>query len=388
MWSSSDPVVKLRIMFMRRPTKSLAIALAAGALAWSQALPAGAAASTNAAPAKAADLFGDSVVAKGKGLEIKRSELDDAMVGIKSAAAARGQTIPAEQVPFIEQQVLDRLIQIQLLLAKASDSDKAAAKQSTEKKIEEIKTRAKTEEALNRQLKAIGTSQEQLRAKMAEEMTAENVLERELKISVPESDVKKFYEDNPAKFEQPEMVRASHILFGIKDQVTGKDLPEDKKAAKRKQAEEVLKRARGGEDFGKLAKEYSDDPGSKDNGGEYTFGRGQMVKEFEETAFSLKTNQVSDIVTTQFGYHIIKLSEKLPAKQIELAKVAPDIKDYLRQQEVQKHQQEYKDYVDKLKKDAEVAILDEKLKPQPAPAGGLPGAPKISTPAPAGAASK
>lgn len=311
----------------------------------------------------------DSVVAKGKGLEIKRSELDKAMISIKSAAASRGQTVPPDQLMLVEQQVLDRLIQIDLLLSKANDADKAAAKESTDKRLEEITARAKGEEAFTRQLKSMGTTPEELRSRMLEEATAENVLERELKIAVNDSEVKQFYEDNPAKFEQPEMVRASHILFGTKDITTGADLADDKKGAKRKQADEVLKRAKAGEDFAKLAKDYSDDPGSKENGGEYTFPRGQMVKEFEECAFSLQTNQVSDIVTTEFGYHIIKLSEKIPAKKLELAKVSPDIKQFLKQREIQAHQKEYQAYVETLKRDAGVTILDEKLRiKQPAPA--------------------
>src|SRR5204862_2482637 len=135
---------------------------------------------------------------------------------------------------------------------------------------------------------------------------------------------------------------------------------------KDKGAEALLKRARAGEDFAKLAKDNSEDRGSKDKGGEYQFPRGQMVPEFEAAAFSLKTNEVSDIVTSQFGYHIIKLSEKIPAKKVELAKVAPKVKDYLAQQQMQKRQQEIQDYMTKLKKDADVQILDEKLKPQAA----------------------
>jgi peptidyl-prolyl cis-trans isomerase C len=353
--------------------EKLAIALAAaGMLATCSAASAAAAGGTtnSAASAKRMDLF-DSVVAKGKGLEIKRSDLDGAMISIKSAAAFRGQTIPPDQLAAIEAQVLERLVQIELLLAKATDTDKTAAKETTERRLEEIKSRAKGEEAFDRQLKSMGTSQTELRAKMTEEATAENVLERELKITVSDEEVKQFYDDNPAKFEQPEMARASHILFGTKDTTTGQDLPEEKKTAKRKQAEDVLKRAKAGEDFAKLAKEYSEDPGSKDTGGEYTFPRGQMVKEFEECAFSLQTNQVSDIVTTQFGYHIIKLSEKLPAKKLELAKVSPDIKQFLKQREIQEHQKDYQQYVDKLKQDAGVTILDEKLKPKP-PAASAP----------------
>ena len=85
-----------------------------------------------------------------------------------------------------------------------------------------------------------------------------------------------------------------------------------------------------------------------------------MVPEFEAAAFSLNTNQVSDIITTQFGYHIIKLSEKIPAKKMELAKVSQDIKDYLKGQSVQK---ELPQYMDKVKKEAGVEIVDERLKP-------------------------
>src|SRR5262249_35491684 len=202
----------------------------------------------------------------------------------------------------------------------------------------DIKTRVGGEEALNRQLKAVGTTQDDLRNKMMDESTAQSVLERELNIKITDADVKKFYDDNPAKFEQPEMVRASHILIGIRD-ADGKELPEDKRAAKRKDAEAILKRARAGEDFAKLAKENSEDPGSTDKGGEYTFSRGQMAPEFEAAAFSLKTNEVSDIVTTQYGYHIIKLNEKIPAKKVELAKVSPNIKDYLAQEQMRKRQQ-------------------------------------------------
>ena len=124
----------------------------------------------------------------------------------------------------------------------------------------------------------------------------------------------------------------------------------------------MLKRAKAGEDFAKLAKEYSEDPGSKDKGGEYTFPRGQMVPEFEAAAFSLGTNQISDIVTTQFGYHIIKTYEKIPAKKVEFDEAKNDIKEYLSGQTVQKQLPEY---LEKLEKDANVQILDEKLKPAP-----------------------
>jgi len=318
---------------------------------------------TNAAakPAdKLTELFGDPVIAKGKGVEVKRSQLDSAMIGIKSAAAARGQTVPPEQVRMLEQQVLQRLIQIQLLLGKATEADKAKGKEAVEKQFALILKRAGSAEALNRQLKSVGMTEEELRAKMAEEATAQAVLERELKVAVTDDAVKKFYDENPARFEEPERVRASHILLSTLDSATRQPLADDKKTAKRKQAEDLLKRARAGEDFAKLAQEYSEDPGSKDKGGEYTFPRGQMVPEFEAAAFSLNTNQISDIITTQFGYHIIKLNEKMPAHKVELAKVSDELKEGLKRQEMEKL---LPDYMEKLKQDGNVEILDEKLKP-------------------------
>ncbi len=354
-------------------TNRLQAVTAAGLLTACTAGAVAAPAPNTAAPdkpkSKSPELFPDTVVAKGKGFEIKRSQLDEAVTGLKSAAAARGQVIPPEQVATLEPQLLDRLIQIRILVGQATDADKTVAKEASSKRLEAIANRAGTQEALNRQLKALGTSQEELRTRMVEESTAEAVLERELKISTSESQTKKFYDDNPAKFEQPEMVRASHILFSTRDKTTNQELSADQKAAKHTQAEDVLKRARAGEDFAALARQYSEDPGSKDKGGEYTFPRGQMVPEFEAAAFSLKTNEVSDIVTTQFGYHIIKLSEKIPAKKVEYAKVQSDIQDYLKQQEMQNRQQEVKNYLEKLKKSSGVEILDPDLKPKDSPVG-------------------
>jgi peptidyl-prolyl cis-trans isomerase C len=198
-----------------------------------------------------------------------------------------------------------------------------------------------------------------LKSKMGEEATARVVDERELGVKVSDEEVKKYYDDNPADFEEPEKVRASHILIGTRDQASNAELSKEKKDAKRKLAEDLVKRARAGEDFAKLAKEYSDDPGSKDKGGEYVFPRGKMVPEFEAAAFALKTNEVSDVVTTQFGYHVIKLSERMPAAKVDFEKSSSHIKDYLTQQKLQK---EIPAYMAKLRKEANVEILDERLK--------------------------
>ena len=362
---------------LRNPSLLVALTVAAATTA--------AAAAESGAPAvkpsdKISELFGDSIIAKGNGVQIKRSELDSAAMGLKASATARGEKFTPEQSSLVERQVLDRLIQVQLLLGKATEPDKVRGKESTERRYEQILKRAGSEENLARQLKSVGMTMEELRRKMIEESTAEAVVSRELNAEPTDADARKYFEDYPARFEQPEMVRASHVLLNTLDPETQTPLSDEKKQAKRKVAEEVLKRARAGEDFAKLAKEFSEDRGSRENGGEYKFPRGQMVPEFETTAFGLATNQISDIVTTQFGYHIIKLSEKIPARKIGLdetfdgVKVSDQVKDQLKRQQLEKLLPEY---IQKLMKEAKVEILDEKLKQ----VGELIEASKAATPA-------
>jgi parvulin-like peptidyl-prolyl isomerase len=332
----------------------------------------GAAESAPAPKAKATPVFPDEAVAKGKGFEIKRSQLEDAVIGIKANLAAQNRQLTPEESATVERQVLDRLIQVQLLLQKATDADRDKAKETAEKRIGDARQRATSEDAFKRQLKAAGLDENTLKSRLIEEATAEQVLLRELKVSVPDDQVRKYYDENPTRFEQPEVVRAAHVLIATKDLASGTELTEDQKKAKLKTAEEVLKKAKDGADFGKLAKEYSDDPGSKDKGGEYTFPRGQMVPPFEAAAFSLKTNEISGIVTTSFGYHIIKVYEKTPAKKVDFDKVAPDLKQFLSNQEIQKL---LPDYSKKLRTEAKVEILDKDLvlpEPTEAPAGETP----------------
>ncbi len=349
---------------MKLKSPSLVLLVLATALpVWGASSDQSASAASKPVP-KTSDLFGGKVLAKGKGVEVTRGQLDDEVIRVKAQAAAHNQTIPPDKMGTMERQILEQLIQVQLLDAKATDADKAAGKAMAEKRFEEAKRRLGSDEAMNRQLKLLGATREEVLAKWIQSATAESVLKRELKVNVTDADAKKFYNDNPTRFEQPEMVRASHILLMTTDPKTNTELTEAQKAAKHKDMEALLKRARAGEDFAKLAKENSEDTGSKDKGGEYTFPRGQMVPEFEAAAFSLGTNQVSDIVTTRYGYHIIKLYEKIPAKKVDFVKALPDIKEGLTQQELQKL---FPDYVAKLKTEANVEILDEKLKAQELP---------------------
>jgi peptidyl-prolyl cis-trans isomerase D len=152
-------------------------------------------------------------------------------------------------------------------------------------------------------------------------------------VTVAEADALAYYEQNKARFGQDEQRKASHILFTAGDGGTAKD-----KAGARKKAEEVLAQLRANpKDFERLAKEFSKDPGSAANGGDLgQFGRNMMVKPFEDAAFKLKPGEISDIVESDFGFHIIKVTGVVPAQVKPFAEVRGEIEADLRRQAAQK----------------------------------------------------
>jgi peptidyl-prolyl cis-trans isomerase D len=141
------------------------------------------------------------------------------------------------------------------------------------------------------------------------------------KVVVPPADVQRFYNDNIQQYQTPEQVRASHILLNT----AGKD-----EATVKKQADDLLAKVKAGADFAALAKQYSEDTASKVNGGDLDFfSRGRMVPEFEDAAFKLEPGQVSDVVKSQFGFHIIKVTEKRPGTTRTLDQVRQEIQQQL-----------------------------------------------------------
>src|SRR6185436_16506105 len=147
-------------------------------------------------------------------------------------------------------------------------------------------------------------------------------------ITVPETEVAAFYQQNLSQYQSPAQVRASHILF----KTEGKD----ENAVKAK-AEEVLKLAKApGADFAALAKKYSEDESNNANGGDLDyFGRGRMVPEFEQAAFAMKNGEISDLVKTAFGFHIIKMVDNKPESTRPMAEVHTEIEDQLKWQKAQ-----------------------------------------------------
>jgi peptidyl-prolyl cis-trans isomerase D len=146
-------------------------------------------------------------------------------------------------------------------------------------------------------------------------------------VTVPQPDLEAFYKQNIAQYSTPEQLTASHILLKIEE----KD-----EAAVRKQAEDIARRAKAGEDFAALAKQFSEDESNNTTGGSLgEFGRGTMVPEFEQAAFAMKAGDISDPVKTSFGYHIIKVEKNQPATTRPLAEVRTEIEEQLKWQKAQ-----------------------------------------------------
>jgi peptidyl-prolyl cis-trans isomerase C len=159
-----------------------------------------------------------------------------------------------------------------------------------------------------------------------------------------------FYNENPGEFQQPERVRASHILIGVPE---GAD-PAAKQQALAK-AVEVLKEVKAGGDFAALAKQHSTDQGSAPSGGDLGFfERGQMVGPFEQAAFALAPAQTSDLVESPFGYHIIKVAEKQTSRTIPIAEVRPQIQQFL---EGQSREQQTQTFVGSLRAKGKVEVF-------------------------------
>ena len=208
------------------------------------------------------------------------------------------------------------------------------------------------------------------RVKQQLEMQREQVLANEDMID--NQATREYFEKNQAEFAK---VRARHILIGT-GTTGGKNLTDEQA---KKKADEIRAKLTKGEDFAKLVTQESDDPGSKATGGEYTFGKGQMVAEFEKTAFGQKPGEISQPVKTQFGYHIIQTEDLLKPK-------FDDVKQEVAQKVGQSNLEKR---VEELKKSANVKLDDDYFGKEPPvnPLGGL-GSVPTGKATPAGATAK
>jgi len=296
-----------------------------------------------AKPVTAAKTSPTDPVVKVNGKVITRGEVDRA-IKVISAQNRMGQPQP-------ENAVIDQLVSAELLYQAGTklgvpDLDKQVAT-----KVSESKAKFPDNAAFENALKSANLNQKELEDLIRRDIIISNLVDKEIapKATVSDADAKKFYDENLDKFKQGDSIRASHILCGVDPKATDAE----KKKAKEK-AEALLKEVKAGKDFSELAKTNSTCPSKAQGGDLGFFGKGQMVPAFENAAFALKPGEVSNVVETQFGYHIIKVTEKKGAGVTKFEEVKDKIQAYLKNMKIQKG---VTDYIAQLKEKAKIEIV-------------------------------
>jgi peptidyl-prolyl cis-trans isomerase C len=280
-------------------------------------------------PAKPVPAALPDVIARVNGETLAKGELERA---IKNVEARAGRPVPAEQRDRVYRGVLNDLIAFKLVLAEAKLRGIGVTPEEISGRIATIRKQFPTEAAFAEALKSRGMTVADLEDEARTELVVNKTVEAEVtsKIDVTPQDLETFYKENPQQFQEQESVRASHILFQV-----DKNAAPAAKDAVRAEAEAVLKRAKAGEDFAALAKQYSKDSSASQGGDLNFFRRGQMVPPFEQAAFALKVGEVSDLVESDFGLHIIKVTDKKPGRQVPLAEVSDRLSQFLKQRKQQ-----------------------------------------------------
>lgn len=282
----------------------------------------------------------------------------------------------------IRPQVLDGLISRTLLLQEARAADMEVTDEEVLALLEQQGATQHppiTVEQFKQMVAAQGGNFEQVKNEFKENLMLERFVQERFgdQIEASEDEAKAFYDENRAEFDEPEQVQASHILVRFPDPVDPDADPNEVKAATKAQAQALLDQIEAGGDFAALAQAHSMDPGSAIHGGDLGFfPRGIMVPPFEEAAFGQEPNEVSDLVETQFGYHIVKTTGHKDARTVPFEEVEADIIEELRRQGQVELIQEY---VQSLKEQATI-VYPPGSEPQ-VPANMM-GAPSTSAPAP------
>lgn len=284
-----------------------------------------------AAPSAVAPLQG--TVARVNGSVIDAIELRRA-----KKVLLRGQTVPVEQQAALEKQAVEQLISAELLYQAAAKLEVADLDKQIDAKVAQGRARFKDEQEFTKAIKDLEMDEKALREYTRRDLLISQFLETEFasKTSVSEAESRSFYDKNLDKFKRDETVKASHILIGADSTA-----PADDRKKARETAEKLRKELAGGADFAALAKGNSTCPSSQQGGDLGFFGKGQMVPPFEKAAFALKPGEISDVVETQFGYHIIKLTERKPAATTAFSDVKAKIEEYLKGQKVNDAIQKY-----------------------------------------------
>jgi peptidyl-prolyl cis-trans isomerase C len=277
-----------------------------------------------------------------------RQDLDREMKQVSFKLKRQGRPLNAEQMKRYESRIRETMINRSLLLQQAQSEGIEASNRLVDKALDEFKSTFPDDNAFQQALTEMETTEEQIQNQFRDGLTIKALIDKEVvqQISVTDAQVRKYYDDNPDTFRRPEQVKASHILIKVPENAS-----EAQKANALAAIEALKVRIDNGENFAVLAQEHSDCP-SKSKGGDLGFfGSEQMVPPFSKAAFDLQPGQVSEVVETRFGYHLIKLTERQEAQKLAFNDVKDEIATRLRQEQ---ERTEIDKYIQKLTKEADI----------------------------------
>jgi len=247
------------------------------------------------------------------------------------AIGARGDQLPL--LTRLRKEAMDLLIEQELVIQAAEAQNIEVTSEEVEAALAEVSAPFDNPDEFKRRIETEGYTEDAYREHLRHMIAASKYLDgiRASAMDVSDEELESYYRDNEYRLTFPEEVRVRHILLSWKP--LGK--PDDR-AALYEQMAAIQEKARAGEDFAELAREYSDDSTRKDGGDVGFFRRGQMVPAFEAAAFSLQPDEVSDIVETPFGLHILRLEERKEARLLPLDEVREQLRDHIREENMDK----------------------------------------------------
>jgi len=280
---------------------------------------------------------------------------------------------------LIKDKVVNELIVKELLNQEMEKRGIKVSNEDVDNAVKEIVDKVGSKEQLNELLKQNGISSSQFKKDLTEEVKMKKLAKELVNSEVSDADTKKYYNDNIKQFKYPEKVRAAHILIAVNPDEIEEIITSDKENAglskeeikkkvdaeivsKKEKADKILAEAKKDpSQFAKLAKENSEDTTTAVKGGDLGFFAAQeMVPEFSKAAFAMKPNTISDVVKTNFGYHIIMVTDRMAAGQQPYEKVKNDIKGFL---ENQKQLEAIDKLVESLKKNATIEYVNKEYDP-------------------------
>ncbi len=310
---------------------------------------------------KAAAAAPGGPIAKVNGVEIDRAEFDSKYAKMTKAFTTRKKDIPAGLAKRYKESILKQLVDKELLTQKIKEAGVQVEDAALATELEEYKKMFRTEENFQRYLKSSSITLDQIRENIGHNLAVQKLLEQQGDLAVTDAEVQEYYDQNQSRYEIKEQIRASHILF----KVAGKD---DKKADAdaRKKADDVYKEAsKKDADFAELAKKHSEGPTAPRGGDLSYFNRGRMVPEFEKVAFELNVGDVSKPVRTQFGWHVIKVTDKKEGRKRPFDEVKESIEKLLKNKKSRKAKA---DLLKSLKESAKIeSFLPEEPEAETAP---------------------